>query len=554
MTPSKTPIPLTLAQALTYTPRPLQFGTSGRRGDVVDLTQLEIYINARAELDYLQHRPTNQGGIGAGDTFFYAYDLRASSTRFVAEQGGRGEIAQAVEQAIRDAGMRPVNLGAIPTPALAAYAWARHSGSMMITGSHIPFQRNGYKTNSAIGELLKTDEAPIADYVERWRTTFYNESVDQSKFDSTGRFKSGSRSCAPVDSAARHEYIQRFVRFLGQQALIGIRVLVYQHSAVGRDLLIEVLLALGAEAVPVGRSETFVPIDTEAIDAATLEEIRILAEQASASGARYHAVVSTDGDSDRPLLIGLTYRTDGRCEAQFYGGDLVGMLVAIQLRPDVIVVPINCNDAIDRSPLAGALTPKTRIGSPFVIARMNAARDHGAVRVCGWEANGGFLTGSRFTLHGNSLPALPTRDAFLPIVGILKQMAETAQSMNSLFATLPQRFSRAGLLRDCPKAISRRIIASFDSDKQNALPSALVTHVERYFGSDIGFAQLTRVDYTDGVRMYFSNDDVAHIRPSGNADEIRIYAVADTQLRADAIVQAATRSPDGILKRLQNEV
>ena len=54
--------------------------------------------------------------------------------------------------------------------------------------------------------------------------------------------------------------------------------------------------------------------------------------------------------------------------------------------------------------------------------------------------------------------------------------------------------------------------------------------------------------------MYFGNDDVAHFRPSGNAEELRIYAVADTQLRADAIVQAATRSPDGILKRLQNEV
>ena len=45
---------------------------------------------------------------------------------------------------------------------------------------------------------------------------------------------------------------------------------------------------------------------------------------------------STDGDSDRPLLIGLAYTTDGRCEARFYGGDLVGVLVATRLRPDAI--------------------------------------------------------------------------------------------------------------------------------------------------------------------------------------------------------------------------
>jgi len=39
---------------------------------------------------------------------------------------------------------------------------------------------------------------------------------------------------------------------------------------------------------------------------------------------------------------------------------------------------------------------------------------------------------------------------------------------------------------------------------------------------------------TDGVRVLFDNGDVAHVRPSGNADELRIYTVADTQARADA--------------------
>ena len=250
--------PPTLAQSLTHTPRPLQFGTSGRRGNVVDLTQLEIYINARAELDYLTHRPRDQGGIHTGDTFYYAHDLRPSSTRFVAEQGGRGEIAQAVEQAITDAGLKPINLGAIPTPALTAYALARNCGSMMITGSHIPFHRNGYKTNSAMGELLKTDEAPIAEYVERWRTQVYDTPYDQSSFDEGGRFKSGSRPCAPADPAAARAYLLRYRDYFGEGALRGLRVLVYQHSAVGRDLLAECLTELGAHVVTVGRSDTFI--------------------------------------------------------------------------------------------------------------------------------------------------------------------------------------------------------------------------------------------------------------------------------------------------------
>ena len=66
-----------------------------------------------------------------------------------------------------------------------------------------------------------------------------------------------------------------------------------------------------------------------------------------------------------------------------------------------------------------------------------------------------------------------------------------------------------------------------------------------------GFGAIRTIDYTDGVRIYFENGDVAHLRPSGNADEFRIYAVADTQARADAIVRAGVAEPDGILRRLE---
>ena len=39
-----------LRSCLNYEPVELRFGTSGRRGQVLDLTQLEIYINALAEI------------------------------------------------------------------------------------------------------------------------------------------------------------------------------------------------------------------------------------------------------------------------------------------------------------------------------------------------------------------------------------------------------------------------------------------------------------------------------------------------------------------------
>ncbi len=555
---------------LCYEPQPLKFGTSGRRGEVVHLTQLEIYINATAEIQYLQSLPPEDGGIRLGEEFFYASDLRPSSRCFVPEQGGRGEIAQAIEQAIRDAGMRPVNLGLIPTPALTCYAIARGRGSMMITGSHIPFDRNGYKTNTALGELLKKDEAPINARVEQVRRRLYDQAAGESMFGADGRFKDGHRELLPVDPAAREAYIRRYTDFFAGKSLKGMRLLAYQHSAVGRDLLVELLRRLGAEVIPAGRSETFVPIDTEAIDAAQLAVIQDLAATAWRKYGRIDAVVSTDGDSDRPLILSVEPAAvpmpspnsgcddavvpDGEtpCRVRFFGGDLVGMIVAEYLRADAVVVPISCNDALDRSALKDIVEPKTRIGSPFVIAGMQQAREKGRRAVCGWEANGGFLTGSDITRDGRTLAALPTRDAMLPILGALFSAKEKGVSLSALFDRLPARFSKAALLRKFPRATSLKIVQWLSPDTGDY--GKIRDRIARFFRPEDGFGGIERLDHTDGVRIYFDNGEVAHIRPSGNADELRIYALADTQARADAIAMAGVAEPDGILRQLERAV
>lgn len=565
-----------LESTLAYTPQVLKFGTSGRRGEVVHLTQLEIYINALAEIEYLQSLPASEGGIKRGDEFYFAADLRPSSTRFVAEQGGRGEIAQAIEAAIADAGMKPVNLGLLPTPALTFYALRRGRGSMMVTGSHIPFDRNGYKTNSAKGELLKKDEPPIAAKVQEVRARVYRQGAGESRFDREGALKMGSHELPPALADARETYIRRYTDFFSQSGLAGKRLVVYQHSAVGRDLLAELLKRLGAEVIPVGRSETFVPIDTEAIDDATLTALQLMTDAAIKQHGKVDAVVSTDGDSDRPLVLGV----DGVGRVKFYGGDLVGMVVAEYLQADAVVVPISCNDAIDRGALREIVEPKTRIGSPFVITGMAQAQKKGRLAVVGWEANGGFLTGSDITRNGKTLHALPTRDAILPILGTLFGAFEKGIAVTDLFDRLPRRFSRAALLRRFPRAVSVQIVKRFspaatsvadiffEATSLRALDIAgkfvpdadpnslwqIRRELEKFFTNELGFGRIGRLNYTDGVRIYFDNGDVAHVRPSGNADELRIYAVADTQARADAITASGVAEPDGVLRKLERAV
>ncbi|EED17833.1 phosphoglucomutase, putative [Talaromyces stipitatus ATCC 10500] len=558
----------TLRDHLAYTPQPLKFGTSGRRGQVIDLTQLEIYTNVLAEIYYLQSLPLSQGGIQTGDDFYYAYDLRPSSTRYVDEQETRrGGLCQAVEQALKDGGMRPLNLGAIPTPALTYFALQRGKGSIMVTGSHIPFDRNGYKLNTSKGELMKRDEQPINELVERTREEIMGQSCSESLFD--------EQELGPVLPEARTAYIQRFIDFFEGESLQGMTILAYQHSAVGRDLLVEIFEKFDATVIPVGRSETFVPIDTEAIDQAQLDTVQKLYD--GVGQLSVDAVISTDGDSDRPLI--LAPREGKLC---FFGGDLLGMIVAQFLDADAAVVPISANDAIDHGPLSKITEPKTKIGSPYVIAGMQLATEKGRTQVCGWEANGGFLTGSDLKRNGKRLSALPTRDAMLPLLCALFAAQNQRMTLTDLFATLPKRYSRAALLRNFPRSASLKIINRFsppdaimreisfnDASHQITIRDSsnspidtqagdeikrIRTELETIFSPHRGFGPVIRLNYTDGVRMYFGNGDVAHFRPSGNADELRIYAIADRQERADDIAMQGVAEPDGLLRRLQNAV
>lgn len=557
-----------LRSALSYEPQEMRFGTSGRRGEIRHLTQLEIYINSLAELRYLQTLRLEQGGSKPGEEVFFGCDLRPSSCSLDPDTG-RGEIAQAVARAIQDAGMKPVNLGALPTPALTAYALARGKASIMITGSHIPFDRNGYKLNTSRGELLKEHENPINQAVSALREEIYAQDASSAIFDPRGMLRQNV-ALAPAAADAAEEYIRRYTGFFSDCSLAGWRILAYQHSAVGRDLLVDLLRRFGAEVIPAGRSETFVPIDTENIGASQLATIQTLADEAGV----LDAVVSTDGDSDRPLVLGVAPGGHLR----FIGGDLLGMIVAEYLNADAVVVPISCNDSIDRSSLASVLLPKTRIGSPYVIAGMEKACHRGCKVVCGWEANGGFLLGSDVERNGKTLKALATRDAILPILCALFSAKEKGLTLTQLLDRVVCRYSKAALLPNFPRADSMKILAAltpslemrevvFEREHLVALgagckPIEISAELKRqfetiaeqlthFFPATLGFAAVAQINYTDGVRITFRNGEVAHVRPSGNADELRIYAVADSQKRADEIAQHGVKNPGGILLKMR---
>jgi phosphomannomutase len=271
-------------------------------------------------------------------------------------------------------------------------------------------------------------------------------------------------------------------------------------------MLHTIMRALGAETVGILRSDEFVPVDTEAVS----EEDRALG-RALACQHGLDAILTTDGDADRPLIADEN--------GDWLRGDIVGIMASRELGAQCVVTPVSSNTALERSGWF-ARTIRTRIGSPHVIAAMNATAGSPIV---GFEANGGFLLGSDVELNGRPLAALKTRDAVLPMILLLTAALRQRCTLSALTAGLPARHTFSDRLQGIDVEACRTMLARLAAD-----PSGF---------SRFGAAS-TVVDTTDGVRATLVTGDILHLRLSGNAPELRCYSEAGTQEQAAELCRA----------------
>jgi phosphomannomutase len=368
-----------------------------------------------------------------------------------------------------------------------------------VTGSHIPFDRNGLKFYRADGEITKADEGLM-----RAAMVDVPDEINPLTLEI-------------VDQSASIAYVNRYVEFFGRSSLMGMRIAIYEHSSVARDILHEILIGLGAEVLPLGRTEIFVPIDTEA---ARQEDI--VQAQTWAETHQFDAILSTDGDGDRPLI--------GDEKGQWFRGDIVGILCAMYLNADTIVTPVSSNTAVE---LCGSFknVVRTKIGSPFVIAAMELAATESIV--IGYEANGGFLLGSYVAKNNQALKALPTRDAVLPMLALLSMAREQGVALSKLSQNLPKRFTASDRLQNFSHEKSKAILNQLSSD---------LSITAKVLACDAG--EIVDVNLTDGLRLTFGNGDIFHLRPSGNAPELRCYTEAATEAKAKLLCESTLKLID----------
>lgn len=449
-----------------------KFGTSGLRGLVVELTEELVSNYTRA---FVSACPTG-GAVHVGQ------DLRPSSAA----------IAEYVMNALRASGVDAIDCGAVSTPALALDAISAGHAAIMVTGSHIPADRNGLKFYIPSGEISKDHETDILRHLDA-----------SPPEQQTGAYRR--------DPDCMSHYIARYINAFGRQTLAGMRIGVYQHSSVVRDALADVVANLGATPVILARSEHFIPVDTEAVDPRTRDMV-----QGWCRDHALDAVVSSDGDADRPMLVDETGR--------IIPGDVLGVLTAQAIGADHIVTPVSSSSMVRDIPEFTHVT-QTKIGSPYVIAQMQDILDKDPrAKVAGYEANGGFLLGFVGTAPDGPIAPLMTRDCLLPMIAPLWAARSNGQTLSQLVNTLPHRFTATDRITDIPTEKSLPFIQTLTVDADQ--------RADFFSGS----GQETDLDLTDGLRVTFADGSIVHLRPSGNAPECRCYVEADTPANAQMLM------------------
>ncbi|MBB1400975.1 phosphomannomutase [Pseudoalteromonas sp. SG45-1] len=442
----------------------IAFGTSGARGLVTDFSPEVCAAFATAFIKSIDTQ-------FSFNTVALAIDNRPSSYL----------MAQACAAGLKQLSLNIVYYGVIPTPALAHKAMKDKIPSIMVTGSHIPFDRNGLKFYRPDGEITKVDEQVILANKAALNKEIYLTELE-------------------LDKAAVQAYISRYADLFSHDALARKKIGIYEHSSAGRDIYKTLFEQLGAEVISLGRSDKFVPIDTEAVSD---EDQQKALNWSNEYG--FDAIFSTDGDGDRPLIADEN--------GNWLRGDILGLLCSQLLNIDSLAVPVSCNTAIELSNSFKKVV-RTKIGSPYVIAEFtNLNKEHS--NIAGFEANGGYLLGSDISVNGKLLEALPTRDALLPALMLLSQQLPISAQLKKL----PQRFTVSDRLQNFPREDSFALIEELSTDASTFL-------------SNLNIKQDYSINLIDGLRITLHNNEVIHIRPSGNAPELRCYIESNTEKNA----------------------
>ncbi|MBO3732558.1 phosphoglucosamine mutase [Glycomyces niveus] len=364
------------------------FGTDGVRGRAnADLTpDLALRLNIAAARV-----------LGAADRRAVAVigrDPRAS-----------GEMLAAASAAgLAAAGVKVIDLGILPTPAVAHLtALTGADFGVMVSASHNPMPDNGIKFFAAGGRKLPDE---VEDAIE----AAMGDPAPLPQGDGVGRIV---RSVDPVES-----YIEHLVAAV-PHPLNGLKVVLDPANGAATGAAPEALRRAGAEVVLINADPDGLNIN-ENCGSTHMDGLRAAVVEHGA-----HAGIALDGDADRCLAVD--------ADGNDVDGDAIMAILAIamreagQLRGDTLVTTVMSNLGLHQAMgTAGIKLEVTGVGDRYVLERL---------------AEGGYSLGGEQSGHIIVSDHATTGDGTLTAILLLARMAATGRSLAdlaSVFTPAPQ--------------------------------------------------------------------------------------------------------------------
>jgi phosphoglucosamine mutase len=314
----------------------IRFGTDGVRGVAnVELTPELVLSLGRAIARTI-----------SAATFLVGRDTRRS-----------GPMLQAALSAgLAGEGADVVDLGVLPTPALAWLSALRGVPAVVISASHNPFADNGIKVFAAGGAKLGAEvEAAIESELER----ILDPSVKGPRSlegHGVGRLE--------VEPGRGDDYVDYLRTLLEGRTLDGLKVVVDSAHGAASALAADVFARLGAEVVAIGCEPDGANINAGcgSTDIATL----------AGAVVEYQADLglALDGDADRLLAV--------TAEGAVVSGDELLALFAVdlaergQLAGNTVVVTVMTNLGFRRAmEERGIVVKETPVGDRYVLAALD---------------------------------------------------------------------------------------------------------------------------------------------------------------------------------------
>ena len=419
-------------------------------------------------------------------------ELVVALGRAAAEVLGRGEfvvgrdprqsgglLQAALSAGLASEGAKVVDVGVLPTPAVAAVSSNRNVPAAMISASHNPFADNGIKFFAAGGQKLSD---AVQEAIEVQVDRFLGYSSDYSEVSPVRHGTTVGE--ITLDESAHQSYADFVIGALEGRRLDGVRIVIDCANGAASQVAPEVLRALGADLVVLSAE----PNGTNINDHCGSTHPELL--QAKVVACRAQLGLAFDGDADRMLAVDH--------EGVLVDGDQIMAMCALdlrdrkRLRDDTVVVTVMSNLGFKLAMADhGINLVETKVGDRYVLE---------AIEV------GGYSLGGEQSGHL-----------------IFRDLATTGDGLLSgvLLADLVRRANRT--LRDLSRVMTRlpQVLKNVRDVDRSRLDSAVALWAE-----------------VEAVEAELGRTGRVLLRPSGTEALVRVMVEAPTH---DIAQQAADR-------------